>query len=282
MDKIIHVNSTQTIDGRALAEKINGQTSQEINKLPRRPNLGIILVGERQDSVLYVERKEIVAKKCGVDTRLYKFDVDTKEPELLKCIDSLNHDDMVDGILLQLPLPAQFDTNKIVASISPNKEVDGFHPSNLAKIHAGKAFRMPVMVAVILEILASINCDLKNKTIALLAYNDVFIQGVRDILKQRGAIILPHQLRSCVKQADVVITAIGKKHYLTADYLKLGVIIIDIGIVREGKKIYGDVDFSSASKIASFITPVPGGVGPITIACALRNVLELYKTHCQL
>ena len=137
----------------------------------------------------------------------------------------------------------------------------------------------------LVEILNSINCDLRSKTVALLAHSDIFMNGVGEILQQRGATILPcsydkhsaNELLSCSQQADIVITAVGKKHYLTAAYIKPETIVIDIGIIREGDKTFGDVESKSVGKIASFLTPVPGGVGPMTIACALRNVVELYK-----
>ena len=277
------------IDGNALAEKIKDKIVKEVVKLPSRPNLAILLVGERPDSALYVARKQTEAKKCGLDTHLYKFDDNVNEQELLNCIDYLNKDDLIDGILLQMPLPKHFDANKIAAAVSAAKEVDGFHPENLKKIRAGKTYQIPVLAAVILEILNSINCDLRSKTVALLAHSDIFMNGVGEILQQRGATILPcsydkhsaNELQSCSQQADIVITAVGKKHYLTAAYIKPEAIVIDIGIIREGDKTFGDVESKSVGKIASFLTPVPGGVGPMTIACALRNVLDLYKARKQ-
>ncbi|MEK7068098.1 MAG: bifunctional 5,10-methylenetetrahydrofolate dehydrogenase/5,10-methenyltetrahydrofolate cyclohydrolase [Patescibacteria group bacterium] len=289
---MLHV-MCQIINGNALAEKIKDKIVSEVQKLPSRPNLAIILVGERPDSTLYVARKEKEGKKCGIDTHLYKFGEDASEQELLDCIGYLNRDDLIDGILLQMPLPAHFNANKIVATISADKEIDGFHPVNLKKIKAGEKYLMPVLAAVILEILKSINCDLRGKTIALLAHSDIFMNGVGEILQQRGATILPcaydahsaGELRRCAKKADIVITAVGKKNYLTADYLKPEAIVIDIGIIREGdpsdkhgaSQTFGDVEPKSVSKVASFLTPVPGGVGPMTIAFALKNVVELYK-----
>jgi len=273
------------IDGRALAEKIKDEIVREVVKLPSRPNLAIILVGERPDSALYVARKQTEAKKCGIDTHLYKLPEDADERELLDCIAYLNNDNLMDGILLQLPLPKGFNTDKIVGAIKLEKDVDGFHPENLKKIKAGKAYQTPVLAAVILEILKSIDCNLAGKSVALLAHSDIFMSGVGEILQQHGAKILPcyydknspDQLQNCAKQADIIITAVGKKYYLTADYIKTDAIIIDIGIIKDETGTHGDVDFASVSKTASYITPVPGGVGPMTIACALRNVLELYK-----
>ncbi|MFA6551456.1 MAG: tetrahydrofolate dehydrogenase/cyclohydrolase catalytic domain-containing protein, partial [Patescibacteria group bacterium] len=163
---------SQIIDGRILADKIKDKIVQEVVKLialpgkeagelKRRPNLAIILVGERPDSAIYVAHKEKEATKCGIDTHIYKFPADASEQELLTCVDYLNRDDLIDGILLQLPLPPQFNADKIIAAISADKEVDGFHPDNLKKIHAGEPYRLPVLAAVILEILTEIKCDLR-------------------------------------------------------------------------------------------------------------------------
>lgn len=274
------------IDGKKLAEKIKDELVREITKFPTRPNLAIILVGNRADSELYVSLKEREAKKVGIDTHLYRFEADTSEEELLKCISFINQDDLINGILLQLPLPKHLNMNKIVNAIKPEKDIDGFHQDNLKNIKQSKPFIMPPLAGVIIEMLSSINEDLKDKKVALLAHSDIFIQGVGNILEQKGAKILTcsydsqktHELMKCTREADVIVTAVGKKHYLNYDYVKPGVIVIDIGIIKDGEQTYGDVDFDSVSEVASFITPVPGGVGPMTIACAFRNVVEIYHT----
>ena len=284
---------TQIIDGKKIAEKIKDGIVKEIQKLKDRPNLAIILVGSRADSELYVNLKQKEAKKCGIDTHLYKFDEKTTEEELLQCIKFLNDDEKIDGILLQLPLPQKFDTDKIVSAIKPEKDVDGFHPENLKKINSNlplltkeragvRSYIIPPLAGVILEICNGIKCDLKDKKIAILAHSDIFMQGVGNILQQQGTKILPCKYDEknspdCTKQADIVITAVGKKHYLNKDYIKEDAVIIDIGIIKDDTGTYGDVDFDSVKEKASFITPVPGGVGPITIACAFRNVLQLYS-----
>jgi len=274
---------TQIIDGKKIAEKIKDGIVKEIQKLKDRPNLAIILVGERTDSKLYVDLKQKEAKKCGIDTHLYKFDEDADEEELLQCINFINNDKLIDGILLQLPLPKKFDTDKVVSAIKLKKDVDGFHPENLKNIRDGKPYIIPPLAGVILEICNGIKCDLKDKKIAILAHSDIFMQGVGNILQQQGTKILPCKYDEknspdCTKQADIVITAVGKKHYLNKDYIKEDAVIIDIGIIKDDTGTYGDVDFDSVKEKASFITPVPGGVGPITIACAFRNVLQLYRT----
>ncbi|MDP3899544.1 MAG: bifunctional 5,10-methylenetetrahydrofolate dehydrogenase/5,10-methenyltetrahydrofolate cyclohydrolase [bacterium] len=276
---------SKIINGKLLAEKIKDGLVYEITKLPTRPNLAILLVGDRADSQLYVTLKEREAKKIGIDTHLYKFDDDTSEAELLKCVDFINKDDLIDGVLLQLPLPKQFNTDKVVNAIKAEKDVDGFHADNLKKIKQGKPFIMPPLAGVILEMLQSINQNIQDKKIALLAHSDIFMQGVGNILEQKGAKMLncaygnkqAAELMRCARQADIIITAVGKKHYLSVDYVKPGAVVIDIGIIKEGKETYGDVDFDGVSEVAGFITPVPGGVGPMTIACAFRNVVEIYK-----
>ncbi len=294
----------QIINGKQIANKIKDEVVKEIAKLKDHPNLAIILVGQKPDSQLYVSLKEKEGKKCGIDTNLYKFDEDASEEELLQCINFLNNDTKIDGILLQLPLPDKFNTDKIVNTIDVKKDVDGFHQENLKKIHSslprftppsqrtgrakegvGGRYILPPLAGVILEILKDIKCDLRDKQVAILAHSDIFMQGVGNILQQQGAEILPcnydnnseTKLQDCTKEADIIITAVGKKHYLNSDYIKKGVIIIDIGIIKEGTGAFGDVDFEDVQDIAGYITPVPGGVGPITVACAFRNVLKLYK-----
>ncbi len=274
--------SAQIIDGRKLAEQIKDELVQEIIKLPEHPNLAIILVGQQSDSCLYVSLKEKEGKKCGVDVHCYKFDEDTIEDELLKCIEFLNNDNKINGILIQLPLPGKFNTNKIIAGVKPEKDIDGFHPRNLQKIASGKNYIMPPLAGAVLEICKDIKCDLQNKKVVIIGKSDILSQGLGDILKQRNCDITTvkpsdSDLQNKSKQADVLVTAVGKKHYLTADYIKPGAVVIDIGIIKEEKKVYGDVDFESVSNAASYVTPVPGGVGPMTIACAFRNVLKFYK-----
>jgi len=276
------------IDGKKLAEKIKDDVVKEIQKLPSHPGLAILLVGERPDSKSYVNLKEREGKKCGIDTHLYKFPENISEKEILNAIEFLNNDETIDGILLQLPLPKNFNTNKIVNAINPNKDVDGFHSENLKKINdKNNNYIMPPLAGVILEMLKEYNIDIKNKKIAFTAHSDIFMQGVGNILRKKGGDILPcnydglseNSLKECLKKGDIIITAIGKKNYLDSSYIKKGAVIIDIGIIKEEDKTYGDVNFEDVKNIASYITPVPGGVGPMTIACAFQNVLQLYKNH---
>lgn len=273
------------IDGKKIAERIKDEIVGEILKLDgARPNLAIILVGNREDSKIYVSLKEKQAKQVGIDTHLYRCDADIKESELLSMIDFLNADETIDGILLQLPLPNGLDADKAVERISPEKDVDGFHPRNLEKMLASCRYEIqPPLVGVIEEILKEIAFEPQGKLVATLVHGDVFGRVIKHFFECRGArveiikeddINLPKWL----KQAGLVVSAIGQPGLIKGQMIKPGLVLIDIGISRlPDGRVVGDVDAGSVEKMDGFLTPVPGGVGPITIAMALKNVLRLYK-----
>lgn len=286
------------IDGRKLAEKIKDNIVKEIIRLGSqpeltraqniirmpRPNLAIVMVGQRPDSALYVKLKEKEAKKVGIDTHLYKCDAQIDEREIFSLIECLNQDDLIDAILVQLPLPAGFDTDGVIRAIDPAKDVDRFHPDNLEILFKTCQHDeiMPPVFAVVLEILKSINYDLSGRKVCLVVNSDIFGRGLAKVLICRGAqqvdLVKPSDknLSARTKQADVLITAIGQKHFIKKNMVKDGAVVIDIGITREGKRVYGDVDPRVGDK-AGYLTPVPGGVGPLTIAMLFKNTLALYK-----
>ena len=280
------------IDGKKLAEKIKDKIVKEIIELNHgrpenclaRPNLAIILVGEREDSKIYVARKEQEAKKVGIDTHLYKCGEQISERELLEIIKCLNEDESIDAILVQLPLPAAVDTDTTIMSIDPVKDIDGFHPDNLEKLLKSCDFDalLPPVFAAVLEMLKSIDYKVKDKQILVIANSLIFGQGLARVLKRRGAkvnILKPEDkdLRQKTVQADVLITAVGKPGFIKKEMIKDQAVIIDIGITMQNGKAVGDVDFDDVKNKAGYITPVPGGVGPMTIALALKNTLEIYK-----
>lgn len=273
------------INGKEIAEKIKDNIVAEVLALKERhPNLAIILVGEREDSQLYVKLKEQEAKKVGIDSHLYKCADNINEKEIIDMINFLNRDDSIDGILIQLPLPAGMNTDKIISTISPEKDVDGFHPENLKLLENVKEKEsiLPPLIKVVLKIIDSIPCDLRGKKVCLIVNSDIFGKPLNFALSARGAEVesIKHDdqdFRKKTSQADVLITAIGKPHFIKKSMIKEGAIIIDIGITKVGEKTLGDVDFEDVETKAGYITPVPGGVGPITIAMALENTLELYK-----
>lgn len=274
----------QLIDGKKIAERIKDEIVREVVELGERPNLAIILVGEREDSKIYVSLKEKQAKEAGIDTNLYKCDENIKEEELLSIVDFLNDDESIDAILIQLPLPQQLDADKIIARMKPEKDVDGFHPENLKSLLNSCDYEIePPLVTVILEILKDIGQDIKDKKVAALVNSEIFGKPIKHVLECKGAEV--EILREGNKDlfektscADVLIVAIGKPRFVTGEMIKKDAIIIDIGINKlDDGTICGDVYEEDVEDKAAFLTPVPGGVGPITIAAAFKNSLYLYK-----
>lgn len=274
----------QIIDGKKLAEKIKDDIVKEIVKLGQRPNLAIILIGQREDSALYVSLKERGAKKVGIDTHLYKCPENIFEKEILEMIECLNNDETIDAILIQLPLPENFNTDKIIKAIAPGKDVDGFHPENLKKLLAScdSLALMPPVFGVVLEILKSINCDLENKKVCIAANSDIFGKSLAKVLECSGAKVQTtrgdgEDLKEKTSQADILITALGKPEFIKKDFIKKDAVVIDVGITKTKNGVKGDVDFEDVKNAVGHITPVPGGVGPMTIAMAFRNTMELFK-----
>lgn len=279
------------INGKLLAEKIKDEIVKEIVKLNsgsmaavKRPNLAIILIGEREDSKLYVSLKEKEAKKVGIDTNLYKCPADIGQKNLLDLINSLNRNDLIDAILVQLPLPDGFDTDTIILALDPKKDVDGFHPDNLEILFktCNHDHIIPPVFMAILEILKLIDFDLAGKQACIISNSKIFGQSLARVLECRQAKAqVVHaadtDLKNKTVQVDLLITAIGKPKFIKKDMVKKGAIVIDIGICKQDEKICGDVDFKDVKERVKYITPVPGGVGPLTIAMAFKNTLELYK-----
>ncbi len=274
----------QIIDGKKLAEIIKDDLVKKIVKLGARPNLAIILVGKRQDSSLYVNLKEKEAKKVGIDTHLYRCPENITEQEILDIIEHLNKDELIDAILLQLPLPKNLNTDKIIKAIDPKKDVDGFHPENLKELTktCNHENIVPPVFEVVLEMLKSINYRLEGKQVCVVANSDIFGKGLANVLECKQAKVeVIHgddkNLKNKTSKADILITAVGKPKFIKKDMVKKDAVVIDVGITKEGKKVYGDVDFKDVKNKVGFIAPVPGGVGPMTIAMAFKNTLELYK-----
>jgi methylenetetrahydrofolate dehydrogenase (NADP+)/methenyltetrahydrofolate cyclohydrolase len=285
----------QLIDGKKIAKKISNKTIKEIRKMNndstcplKRPNLAIILVGEREDSKLYVAMKEREAKKIGIDTHLYKCSRDISESEIFEMIDSLNNDKTIDAILVQLPLPVGYDTDGIILAIDPEKDVDRFHPKNIEVFlkTCDHNHIMPPLIASILAILDDINCDLKEKNVCVISNSDIFGLTCAKALECKQANVVTAKvddkdLISKTKQADILISVVGKLEFIKKEMIKKDTVIIDIGITKKDKKIFGDVDAVDVAEKVGFLTPVPGGVGPITIAMLFKNTLELYKRRRQ-
>lgn len=275
------------IDGKKIAEKIKIKIAEEIFSLiqsgERRPSLAIILAGDRSDSALYVSLKEKSAREVGVDTSLYLIKEEDSEEDFIKTIEFLNKDDGVDGILVQLPLPKKFNTEEILKKINPAKDVDGFCVDKPQEILS------PVILA-IKESLDSLKKDFKNKKAFLFYNSEIFKNEVKSFLEtqnislesfcMKDELIKNNETQAFVgmiEGADILISAVGRPGFIKKDLITEGMTIIDIGITKENDKVYGDVDLKELNQMDINITPVPGGVGPTTVACVLKNTLIAYK-----
>lgn len=275
------------IDGKKLADTILNNIAKEVAGLGGgRPGLAIILVGQNPDSELYVSKKEKTAKTVGIDTHCYRCEADVGQEKILEMIDFFNKDEAIDAIMVQLPLPKDkgYDTDEIIKSIRPEKDVDRFHPKNIEPIKktCNPEFILPPVFGVILEMLKSINCGLENKSVVIISKSEIFGGSLAKALFCKGAraeVCRPDNknLISKTSQADILIPVVGRPKFIKKGMIKKDAIIIDVGITREMGSVYGDVDFEDVKDRAGYISPVPGGVGPMTVAMTLKNTLELHK-----
>ncbi len=279
----------QIIDGKAIAEKINDKTAKEVYGLKgRRPNLAIVLIGDNPDSDLYVSKKIEAGKKVGIDTHLYKCEAGLGQAKLLEMIDFLDKDPEIDAIMVQLPLPKDqgYDTDEVIARIDPEKDLDRFHPQNIKKMLEDFSDQtiLPPVFAVIFEMLDSLEIDLKDKKVAIVSKSEIFGGNLAKIFGFKGAeaeVVHPDDQNVAEKtsQADILIPVVGRPKFIKKDMVKAGAVVIDVGITRDMGSIYGDVDLDDVKEVAGYSSPVPGGVGPVTVAITLRNALELYKAR---
>ncbi len=277
------------IDGKLVSrvtrEKIASEVASLKNEYGITPGLAVIIVGENPASQVYVRNKH---KGC-LDVGMYSLQIalpeQTSEDELLERIDELNLDEKIHGILVQLPLPKHINEENVINRISPFKDVDAFHPTNVGKIMIGKYDFLPCTPAGIMELLSYYNVDIKGKECVVLGRSNIVGKPMSQLLLAKdGTVTVCHSktvdLKSVTRRADILVVAIGKPNFVTADMVKPGAVVIDVGINRlDNGKLTGDVDFNSVSEIASLITPVPGGVGPMTITMLLRNTLTSAKRN---
>lgn len=271
----------QIIDGKALAQSIQQELSEKIHLQKLNPNLAVILVGSDPASELYVSLKKKACQKVGITFHEYLIVENSNTEEVLQTIDFLNKDEEIDAILVQLPLPAGFDTDKIIKAIDPNKDVDGFHPENIQKLLNEQSDFVPGLPLGIMKLIESTGENIKGKNAVVIAKSEIFYQPLAKLLNDQGATteILSGQDQSFkqkVLAADIVISAWGQAFFITGDMIKDGAIIIDVGTNKiDNGHLVGDVDYSEAFEKASYITPVPGGVGPMTVAMLLYNTVKL-------
>jgi len=275
--------AAQVIDGKAIAAKVRGRIAGQVEQLKAQgitPGLAVVLVGEDPASKVYVGMKKKLCIELGMHSSDHELPADTSEAQLLALIDQLNNDDKIHGILVQLPLPAQIDTDKVLEAISPLKDADGFHPFNVGRLAIGKPTFQPCTPYGVMVMLEEIGYDLTGKEVVVVGRSNIVGKPVALMcLAKHATVTICHSrtkdLAEVVRRADVVIAAVGKPEMVKGDWIKPGAVVIDVGINRVGeKKLVGDVEYAAASERASAITPVPGGVGPMTIAMLLQNTLE--------
>lgn len=274
---------TVIIDGRACAEKILENIKTKTSKLNKKPGLSVILVGENPASKVYVKNKEKKAIEAGFNSYVYRLPENTSKAELLNLIDKLNNEDNTDGILLQLPLPKHLNPSDFLDKIDPKKDVDGFHPINSGKLlNNEEPYAIPCTPKGIIRLLDEYNIEIAGKNAVVIGRSNIVGKPVSMLLLNKNATVtIAHSktknLIDVVKQADIIVSATGISNIITKDMVKEGAAVIDVGIIRgEDGKLKGDVDFNNIKDIAGFITPVPGGVGPMTIAMLMENTLELH------
>ncbi len=275
----------ELIDGRKISQRIFKRLKKQVVslKLPFKPCLAVILVGNDPASHLYVGIKERRAKQVGIGFRKYVLPAKIKQSELIKLIGRLNKDKRITAILVQLPLPRHLNVDEVVAAVNPNKDADGIHPAHLERLAAGKRpLVLPATTGAIVEALQAAKVDLKNKSVAIIGKSKIVGLPTYHYLnkKCRRVEIYDKQTKALAdktKRADILIVAIGQPRFIKAVYVKKGAIVIDVGINKVRGKTVGDVDFESVKNKAAWITPVPGGIGPITVARLLKNVLVLSR-----
>ena len=273
------------IDGKEIAKNLRLKISEEVKKLDRPPGLAVILVGEDPASAVYVRNKERACNEAGFfSDKIIKSENITEE-QLLEEVERLNHDPQIDGILVQLPLPGHINANKVIEHISPLKDVDGFHSENIGKLMQNKSHLRPCTPKGVMTMLASIGCEVMGMNCVVIgASNIVGRPMAMELLNARGTVTICNSktknLAEKVMQADIVVVGVGIPKMVKGDWVKDGAIVIDIGINRlDDGSLVGDVDFDAIKDKASAITPVPGGVGPMTIATLLENTLIAYRQN---
>ncbi len=273
--------SATLLNGKEIAAKRKEALKKEVEALKAKgitPGLAVILVGEDPASQTYVRAKRKACEKIGINSVLIEKEATITEEELLEEIDRLNEDESIDGILVQLPLPSHISDQAVIERISPEKDVDGFHPINIGRMMTNQETFLPCTPHGILVMLKEANIELEGKHVVVVGRSNIVGKPVGQLLLNEHATVTychsrTKDLRSLTSQADILIVAVGRANFIGADDVKEGAIVVDVGINRMDGKLYGDVDFDAVKEKASYITPVPGGVGPMTITMLLENTI---------
>jgi len=276
----------EIISGKELSKEVREEVRVEVESLKATygvvPHLVVVLVGNDPASESYVKAKGRACRRAGMDSTIIRKESDTSEAELLQIINDLNSDKGVHGILVQLPIPKHINEDKVIDAISIKKDVDGFHPLNVAYMHLGRPAILPATPKGILTMLKSKNITIKGKDALIIGRSNLVGKPVAMLLMaEHATITIAHSRTQNLKEkclrADIIVAAVGRAHTVTKDMVKKGAVIIDVGVNRVDGKLIGDCDFDDLKDIASFITPVPGGVGPMTITSLLQNTIECFK-----
>lgn len=272
----------EIINGKEIASEIRENLKKEIAEKNLKPGLAIIMVGNNPASEIYVRNKRKACAEIGIKEELYQYDENVSEEQLINCIIKLNNDENINGIMIQSPLPSHLDEDKIMNYIVPEKDVDGFGISSLGYLASNEEKFISATPYGIIKLLEYKNIAIEGKNVVIIGRSKIVGRPLALALLNRNATVtITHSktknLREITKTADILIVAIGKAKFITGDDIKDGAVVIDVGINRIDGKVIGDVDFESCSEKASYITPVPGGVGPMTIAMLLTNVVESFK-----
>lgn len=277
----------QLLDGKKLATTMQAKMKDEVQKIKENdgtvPGLVVILVGEDAASKIYVRNKETAAGKMGIYSKVDRRAADITEKELLALIETYNQDPRFHGILVQLPLPAHIDEEKVIMAIDPKKDVDGFHPLNIGRLFAGDPLMVPCTPYGIMKLLAAYDISVAGKNAVVIGRSNIVGKPMAHLLLQENATVtITHSktknLPEIAGQADILVAAVGVGHLVDESYVKKGAVVVDVGMNRDANnKLIGDVDFAAVEPIADFITPVPGGVGPMTITMLLYQTIKAYN-----
>ena len=273
------------LDGKKLSTEILDGLAKKIEKEGKKPHLVVVLVGENPASELYVGMKEKTAQKICMRSTVLKYPADMTEESLLSKIQELNEDDFVHAVLIQLPLPKHINEQKVIQAINPKKDVDGFHPENIGKISIGaEPYAYPCTPYGMIKLLDKYNIDLAGKHAVVVGRSNIVGKPMAQLLLNKNATVTichsyTKNLEEITKTADVLIAAVGKPKFIKKEMIKPGCVVVDAGTSKFEGKTVGDVDFEGVNEVASHLTPVPGGVGPMTIACLMENAYELSKLN---
>ena len=279
---------SQLIDGKKISKQIKDELKEEVERLGaegKHACLAVVQVGDDPASSVYVNNKKKACAYIGIQSKAYELPEETTEEELVSLVEKLNQDDEVNGILVQLPLPKHIDEDRIIRTISPDKDVDGFHPVSVGRLWIGEKGFLSCTPAGIIQLLKRSGIEIEGKECVVVGRSNIVGKPMAALLlRENGTVTVTHSrtknLKEVTKRADILIVAIGKKQFITSEYIKEGAVVIDVGMHRdENNHLCGDVDYADVEPHTSAITPVPGGVGPMTIAMLMNNCVETIRTQ---